>query len=151
MSLFETVNGDIKKAMLAKEKDKLEAYRAVKAAFLLARTEGGGANATITPEAELKIVQKLVKQRRDAAEIYRQQNRQDLADKETLEADVIEQYLPAKMSDQELENALADVIKALGASTQADMGRVMAAATKQLAGRADGKAISAKVKQLLGN
>jgi len=149
MSLFNTVSEDIKKAMLAKEKDKLEAYRAVKSAFLLARTEAGAVG-ELTPEAELKIVQKLVKQRKESAEIYQQQNRQDLADKELLEASVIEQYLPKQMSEQELETALKVIIERVGANLPSDMGKVMGVATKELSGKADGKAISIKVKQLLG-
>jgi len=148
MSLFNTVSEDIKKAMLAKEKDKLEAYRAVKSAFLLARTEAGAVG-ELTPEAELKIVQKLVKQRKESAEIYQQQNRQDLADKELLEASVIEQYLPKQMSEQELETALKVIIERVGANLPSDMGKVMGVATKELSGKADGKAISIKVKQLL--
>ena len=149
MSLFETVSEDIKKAMLAKEKEKLEALRAVKAAFLLARTEAG-TGGELTPEAELKIVQKLVKQRRESAEIYQQQNRKDLADKELQEASVIEQYLPAQMSEQELETVLKAIIERVGAKAPSDMGKVMGVATKELSGKADGKAISMKVKQLLG-
>ena len=148
MSLFETVSEDIKKAMLAKEKEKLEALRAVKTAFLLART-GSGAGGELTPEAELQIVQKLVKQRRESAEIFQQQNRQDLADKELLEAAVIEQYLPAQMSEQELETVLKAIIERVGAKAPTDMGKVMGVATKELSGKADGKAISTKVKQLL--
>jgi uncharacterized protein YqeY len=148
MSLFEIVSEDIKKAMLAKEKEKLEAFRAVKSAFLLARTEEG-AGGVLTPEIELKIVQKLVKQRRESAEIYQQQNRQDLADKELLEASVIEQYLPAQMSEQDLETALKAIIERVGAKAPSDMGKVMGVATKELSGKADGKAISMKVKQML--
>ena len=148
MSLFDTVSEDIKKAILAREKEKLEALRAVKAAFLLARTEVG-ASGTLTPETELKIVQKLVKQRRESAEIYQQNNRQDLADKELLEASFIDQYLPAPMSEQELEDALKVIIERVGAKAPSDMGKVMGVATKELSGKADGKAISTKVKQLL--
>jgi len=148
MSLYDTVSEDIKKAMLAREKEKLEAFRGVKAAFQLARTEAG-AGGELTPEAELKIVQKLVKQRRESAEIYQQQNRQDLADKELFEASVIEQYLPAQMSEQELETVLKAIIERVGAKVPSDMGKVMSVATKELSGKADGKAISIKVKQLL--
>ena len=148
MSLFDTVSEDIKKAMLAKEKDKLESLRAVKAAFLLARTEAR-AGGELTPEAELKIVQKLVKQRRESAEIYQQQNRQDLAEKELMEASIIEQYLPAQMSEQELENVLKAIIERVGAKAPSDIGKVMGVATKELSGKADGKAISGKVKQIL--
>ena len=148
MSLFDTVSEDIKKAMLAREKEKLEAIRSVKAAFLLARTEPG-AGGELSSETELKIVQKLVKQRRESAEIYQQQNRQDLADKELLEASFIEQYLPEQMSEQELETVLKAIIERVGAKAPSDMGKVMGAATKELSGKADGKAISTKVKQLL--
>ena len=148
MSLFDTVSEDIKKAMLAREKEKLEALRAVKTAFLLARSEVG-AGGELTPEAELKIVQKLVKQRKESAEIYQQQSRQDLADKELMEVSFIEQYLPAQMSEEELEVALKTIIEKVGAKTPSDMGKVMGVATKELSGKADGKSISAKVKQLL--
>ena len=115
---------------------------------MLDRTEAG-AGGELTPEAELKIVQRLVKQRRESAEIYQQQNRQDLADKELLEASVIEQYLPAQMSEQELETVLKAIIERVGAKAPSDMGKVMGVATKELSGKADGKAISVKVKQLL--
>jgi uncharacterized protein YqeY len=148
MSLFEIVSDDVKKAMLAKDKDKLEALRAVKAAFLLARTDAG-AGGELTADSELKIVQKLVKQRRESAEIYQQQNRHDLADKELVEAAVIEKYLPAQMSETELEAALKAIIEKTGAKVPSDMGKVMGVATKELSGKADGKAISTKVKQLL--
>ncbi|MDR0814279.1 MAG: GatB/YqeY domain-containing protein [Bacteroidales bacterium] len=148
MSLFDTVSEDIKKAMLAREKDKLEALRAVKSAFLLARTEPGS-NGELTPDAELKIVQKLVKQRKESAEIYEQQNRPELAEKELLEAAAIEQYLPAPMGEAELEKALKAIIERVGATSPAQMGKVMGVASKELAGTADGKAISEKVKQLL--
>jgi uncharacterized protein YqeY len=148
MSLFETVSEDIKKAMLAREKDKLDALRSVKAAFLLARTEAG-AGGELTPDAELKIIQKLVKQRKESAEIYSAQHRQDLADKELLEASVIEQYLPAQLSEAELESILKGVIERVGATQPAHMGKVMGVAAKELAGKADGKIIAEKVKQLL--
>ncbi|MDR1672459.1 MAG: GatB/YqeY domain-containing protein [Bacteroidales bacterium] len=149
MSLFEIVSEDIKKAMLAREKDKLDALRAVKSAFLLARTESG-AGGELTPDTELKIVQKLVKQRKESAEIYSQQHRQDLMDKELLEASVIEQYLPAQLSEAELEDILKDVIERAGATQPAHMGKVMGIAAKELAGKADGRVIAEKVKQLLG-
>ena len=148
MNLFDTVSEDIKRAMLAREKEKLEALRAVKAAFQLARTEAG-TGGELTSEAELKIVQKLVKQRKESAEIYQQNNRQDLANKELLEASVIEQYLPAQMSEQELETALKAIIERVGAKAPSDMGKVMGVAAKELSGKADGKAISTKVKQML--
>ena len=149
MNLFDTISEDIKKAMLAKEKEKLEALRSVKAAFLVARTEPG-AGGELSPETELKIVQKLVKQRRESAEIYRQNNRTDLADKELLEASFIEVYLPAQMGEDQLEAAVKIIIEKVGAKAPSDMGKVMGVATKELSGKADGKAISSIVKKLLG-
>jgi uncharacterized protein YqeY len=149
MSLFDTVSEDIKKAMLAREKDKLEALRAVKSAFLLARTEPGS-NGELTSDTELKIIRKLVKQRKESAEIYQQQGRPELAEKETLEAAVIEQYLPAQMSEEELISVLKAIIERMEATSPAHMGKVMGVATKELAGKAEGKTISAHVKQILG-
>ena len=135
--------------MKAKDKVALEAIRAAKTAFVLARAEKG-ADAVLSPEDELKIIQKLVKQRRESAAIYREQNRPDLYEKEDIEADVLEKYLPAKMSDDELLKIIKGIIDRLGAKSPADMGKVMGVATKELAGKADGKEISAKVKQILG-
>ena len=149
MSLFEQINKDIKQAMLNKEKDKLEALRAIKAAFLLAKTEKG--NAELTPEKELEIVRKLVKQRKDSAEIYLQNGRKDLADAELFQASVIEKYLPAQMSDEEIETEVKNIIAETGASSMKDMGKVMGAATKKLAGKADNKRIADIVKKLLGS
>jgi uncharacterized protein YqeY len=148
MSLFNQVNEDIKKAMLAREKDKLEALRAIKAAFLLAKTEKGGME-EIPADVELKVIQKLIKQRKESADIYKQQNRMDLYDKEVLEANVIETYLPAQMSDEELTAAISEIISKTGASSMKDMGKVMGMASKELSGKADGKLISEKVKSLL--
>jgi uncharacterized protein YqeY len=148
MSLFDKINEDIKTTMLAKEKEKLEALRAIKAAFLLAKTEKGAA-AELTADAELKIIQKLVKQRKESAEIYNQQNRKDLADKELLEASVIEAYLPKQMSADEIKAVLKPIIERVGAKTPADMGKVMGIASKELAGKADGRMISEIVKSLL--
>jgi uncharacterized protein len=148
MSLFDKVNDDIKKAMLNKEpKDRLEALRAIKAAFLLAKTEKAGVD--LTEDVELKILNKLVKQRLESAEIYKTQNRQDLYDKEIAEAQVIEAYLPAQLSPAEVEAKVKAVIEKLGAKAPSDMGKVMGVATKELAGKADGKAISEIVKRLL--
>jgi len=148
MSLFDQINEDIKKAMLNKEpKDKLEALRAIKAAFLIAKTEK--ANAELTDDIELKILNKLVKQRRESADIYKQQNRPDLYDKEVAEAKVIEAYLPAQMSIGEVEAIIKSVIEKMGAKAPSDMGKVMGAATKELAGKAEGKTISEIVKKLL--
>jgi uncharacterized protein YqeY len=149
MSLFDKVNEDIKKAMLNKEpKDRLEALRAIKAAFLLAKTEKAGAE--LTEDVELKILNKLVKQRRESADIYKTQNRQDLYDKEMAEAKVIEAYLPAQITPEELEKILKGIIERVGAKTAADLGKVMGIATKELAGKAEGKTISELVRKLLG-
>lgn len=148
MSLFDQVNEDIKKAMLAKEKDKLEALRAIKAAFLLAKTEKGPA-VELTSDAELKVIQKLIKQRKESADIYKQQNRMDLYEKEVLEASVIETYLPAQMTEEEINAAIKAVIEKVGAKTAADFGKVMGVAAKELAGKVDGKVISQKVKEIL--
>jgi uncharacterized protein len=150
MSLFEQINEDLKAAMKAQAKDKLEALRAIKAAFLLAKSEKG-ATAVLTADEELKIVQKLVKQRKESAEIYKTQNRDDLYQKEVTEAEVISSYLPAQLSEEELTKIIKEIIQKTGATSVKDMGKVMGAATKELSGKADGKAISSKVKELLGN
>jgi uncharacterized protein len=148
MSLTEKISADLINAMKAKDKVALEAIRAAKTAFILARTEKGGE--TVLSEAdELKIIQKLVKQRIESATIYKEQKRQDLFEKEMAEATVLEKYLPAKMSDTELSEALKEIIERVGAKSLAEMGKVMGVATKELAGKADGKDISAKVNQLL--
>jgi uncharacterized protein len=149
MSLFDKINEDIKKAMLAREKEKLESLRAIKAALLLARTEKGAAE-EMSSDAELKVLQKLVKQRKESAEIYKTQNRPDLYEREVAEASVIETYLPAPLSEEEILQVIKAAIEQLGAKTAADMGKVMGLVTKQLAGKADGRVISAKVKELLG-
>jgi len=148
MSLELKINEDIKQAMLAKNKDLLEALRAVKSALLLAKTEK--ADVVVNEEAEIKILQKLVKQRRETAEIYTSQNRRDLADIENFQADVIQKYLPEQMGEEELTAIIKAIITETGASSIKDMGRVMGAAAKKLAGKADNKAISEKVKLLLG-
>jgi uncharacterized protein YqeY len=148
MSLIETINQDIKKAMLAKEADKLRGLRAVKAALLLARTEKGAAE-EITEEAEIKVLQKLVKQRKESADIYQAQNRDDLYQIEVEEQAVIEAYLPQQMGKEEVEVYLKDLIGRVGATSVKDMGKVMGAANKELAGKADGKTISEVIKQLL--
>ena len=149
MDLFEQVSNDIKEAMKAKDKVRLETLRNVKKFFLEAKT-APGANDTLTDEAALKILQKLAKQGKDAAEIYVGQKRQDLADAELAQVAVIETYLPKQMSAGELEAALKEIIAEVGASGAKDMGKVMGVATKKLAGKAEGCAISAMVKQLLG-
>jgi len=148
MSLTEKISADLITAMKAKDKVALEAIRAAKTAFTLARAEKGAD--TLTSEEELKIMQKLVKQRRESAAIYREQNRPDLYEKEETEADVLEKYLPAKMSEEELVSIIKGIIGLVGAKSAADMGKVMGVATKELAGKADGKEISALVKKLLG-
>ena len=147
MTLFEQINQDIKAAMLAKEKEKLSALRAIKAAFLLAKTEKGDDN--LSSEKELSIIQKLVKQRRDSADIYKNNQRLDLAEKEETEANIIATYLPKVLSDEELTVIIKEIIKSTGASSMKDMGKVMGIASKQLAGKADGKTISTKVKELI--
>ena len=149
MSLTEKIAGDLMAAMKGKDKVALEAIRAAKTAFILAKSDKG-ADSVLTNEEELKIIQKLVKQRRESAAIYKEQNRPELYEKEVAEADVLEKYLPAKMSEEELLTILKEIIARTGAKSPADMGKVMGAATKELAGKADGKEISAKVKQLLG-
>lgn len=148
-NLEQLINDDIKKAMLAKETQKLSALRAVKAAILLEKTSG--ASHELTDAEVLKIMQKLVKQRKESAQIYREAGRDELALNEESEAAVIEAYLPRKMTAEELEVALRRIITETGAKSPADMGKVMGAATKQLAGQADGKQISELVKKLLAN
>ena len=147
MTLFEQITEDLKKAMLNKEKEKLEPLRALKTGFLLARSEKGS-DYILTNDEELKIVQRLVKQRRDSAIEYSAQNRKDLADKEIVEADVLAQYLPQQLSDEELTIEIKAIIAEMGATIK-EMGKVIGAASKKLTGKTDGKAISDKVKQLL--
>ena len=148
MDLFEQVSADIKKAMLARDKVRLEALRGIKKEFLEAKTAKGG-DGTLPDDAATRILVKMVKQRRESADIYAGQSRQDLADNELAEAAVIEEYLPKQLSAEELEAELKKIIDQVGASSPAEMGKVMGVATKALAGRADGKAISAKVRELL--
>ena len=148
MSLFDQISNDIKAAMMAREQGKLETLRSIKAAFLVAKTEGAQQH-ELTPDKELSIVQKLYKQRKETAEIYLANNRKELAEKELFEAGIIEQYLPKPLSDEEITSILKEVIVETGAKTPAEMGKVMGVATKKLAGRVDGRVISEKVKQLL--
>jgi uncharacterized protein YqeY len=145
MAIEEKINADIKAAMLAKDQGKLEAIRGIKAALLLLKSSGK----PVTEEEEIKAMQKMVKQRKESAEIYVTQNRKDLADVELLQIAVIEQYLPKQMSEAEIKAAVAQIITQLGATSPADMGKVMGVATKQLAGKADGRIISTLVKQML--
>lgn len=148
MSLELNINAAIKTAMLAKSEAELRALRAIKAAILIVKTSEG-AGADLTEADESKLLQKLAKQRKDSLEIFRAQNREDLAKKEEEELEVIERYLPKQMDESELKEAIAAIIASTGASSPADMGKVMGVASKQLAGKADGKAISALVKELL--
>lgn len=148
MSIQNQVMEEMKAAMKAKDKVKLEALRAAKSAFLLAKTEKGGSD-EISEEQELKIIQKLVKQRKDSAAIYKEQGREDLLEKEVAEMEVLEQFLPAKLTPEELETVVKDIITKVGASSMADMGKVMGMATKELAGKADGKDISNVVRKIL--
>ena len=148
MNLFDQVSNDIKSAMLAKDKLRLEALRGIKKEFLEAKT-AKGADGELTDDMAMKILAKMVKQRKESAQIYTEQNRPDLAEPELAEAAVIETYLPKQMTEEELTEALKAIIAQVGATTPQEMGKVMGVATKQLAGRADGRAISAKVKELL--
>ncbi|MBR1941880.1 MAG: GatB/YqeY domain-containing protein [Bacteroidaceae bacterium] len=148
MALFEQISEDIKAAMKARDKVALETLRNVKKVFLEAKT-APGANDTLTDEDALKLMQKLVKQGKDAAQIYVGQNRQDLADEELAQVAVIERYLPKMLSAEELEAAVKQIIETVGATSMKDMGKVMGTATKQLAGKAEGRAINEMVKKLL--
>jgi uncharacterized protein YqeY len=149
MSLIQQVDQDIKLAMLAKQPDRLQGLRAIKSALLLAKTEKGAAE-ELTQEAEIKVLQKLVKQRKESADIYKTQGRDDLYQIEMNEMAVIEPYLPQQMTRFEIEGFLQELIGRIGATSIQDMGRVMGMANKELAGQADGKTISEVVKQLLG-
>ena len=150
MSLEQKIMGELKTAMLAKDEKALRSLRAIKAAILLAKTSEG-AGGELKEDDEIKLLQKLVKQRKDSLEIYQQQNRTDLAQKESKEIEIIERFLPKQLSVDELRSEVAAIISEVGASSPADMGKVMGAATKKLAGKADGKTISALVKEMLTN
>ena len=147
MSLEQNIMAQMKDAMKAKDEAGLRGLRAIKAAILLAKTAGGSGE--ITADDEIKLLQKLVKQRKDSLEIFRQQNRTDLAQKEEEEIEIIEQFIPKQMDAEEIKTIIAGIITETGASSPADMGKVMGVASKQLAGKADGKTISAVVKELL--
>ena len=149
MEMFDRISNDIKDAMKAKDKVRLETLRNIKKVFLEAKT-APGANDTLTDEAAMKIMQKLVKQGKDSATLYAEQGRADLAEAELAQVAVIETYLPKQMSAEELEAALKAIIAEVGAEGPKDMGKVMGTATKKLTGLAEGRAISAKVKELLG-
>lgn len=148
MSLEQKIMGELKTAMLAKDEKALRSLRAIKAAILLVKTSEG-AGGELKEDDEIKLLQKLVKQRKDSLEIFQQQNRTDLATKEQEEIEVIEKFLPKQLSADEIKAELSSIISELGASSSADMGKVMGVATKKLAGKADGKTISALVKELL--
>ena len=148
MSLEITINEQLKKAMLARDEKGLRALRAIKSAILLAKTAEGAA-AEISEEAEVKMLQKLVKQRKDSIEIFEQQNRADLALKEKEEVEVIEKFLPQQLSANEIKQVVAAIIQDAGATDISALGKIMGIASKQLAGKADGKAISTAVKELL--
>ena len=150
MNLFDQISEDIKKAMLARDKVRLEALRGIKKEFLEAKT-AKGAGGELTDETATKILVKMAKQRKESAAIYAENNRQELADNELAEAKVIEEYLPKQLTAEELEAELKKIIAEVGAEGPKDMGKVMGAASKALAGRAEGRLISAKVKELLNN
>ncbi len=148
MNLFDKVSGDIKTAMLARDKVRLEALRGIKKEFLEAKTAKGG-DGELSDDAALKILAKMVKQRKESASIYTEQNREDLAGEELAQAAIIEEYLPKQLSEEELTAALKKIIARVGVTSAKEMGKVMGTATKELAGKAEGKAISAKVRELL--
>lgn len=148
MNLEQKVMAELKTAMLAKDEKSLRSLRAIKAAIILSKT-AEGAGGELKPEDEIKLLQKLVKQRKDSLDIYQKQHREDLAKKEQEEIEIIEKFLPRQMDTEELKSMLVALIKELGVTSPAEMGKVMAAATKQLSGKADGKTISGLVKELL--
>lgn len=150
MNLFDQISEDIKKAMLARQKVRLEALRGVKKEFLEAKT-AKGANGELTDETAVKIMVKMVKQRKESAKIYQENNRPELADNELAEAAVIEEYLPKQLTPEELEAEIRAVIAEVGATGPKDMGKVMGTATKRLAGRAEGRAVSDTVKRILNS
>jgi len=148
MSIFDQINEDIRAAMLARDKEKLDAVRNIKKVLLEAKTSKSG-NEELPDEEAIKAISKLAKQGRDSAEIYKQQNRSDLADYEMAQVKVYDSYLPKQMNDEELTAAIGSIIAACGATSMKEMGKVMGIATKELAGKVDGKLISEKVKTLL--
>ena len=148
MDLFETISADIKQAMLAREKVRLETLRGIKKEFIEAKTAKGG-DGTLSDDAAVKILAKMAKQRRETAAIYDEQNRPELRDNELAEAAVIEEYLPKQLSDAELDAEIRHIISEVGATSPKEMGRVMGVASKAFAGRADGKVVSAKVREIL--
>jgi len=150
MELEKLINDDIKQAMLNKDKARLEALRAIKAALLLEKTGKDVSSGEIPDEVELKLLQKLVKQRKESAEVYNAQNRPDLAETELFQASIIEKYLPAQLGEDELRKIITDIISRVGAQSIKDMGKVMGIAAKELAGKADNKTVADMIKQALG-
>ncbi|MBD5317378.1 MAG: GatB/YqeY domain-containing protein [Bacteroides sp.] len=150
MNLFDTISNDIKKAMLAREKVRLETLRGIKKEFIEAKTAKGG-DGSLSDEAAVKILAKMAKQRRETAAIYDEQNRPELRDNELAEAAVIEEYLPKQLTDEELDAEVRRIIAETGATGPKEMGKVMGVASKAFAGRADGKVVSAKVREILAN
>jgi uncharacterized protein YqeY len=150
MELENKINADIKQAMITKESQKLEALRAVKAALLLAKTSKEAAGGDLPEEAGLKLLQKLIKQRQESAEIYKNNGRNELAEQEIFQASIIENYLPKQMSEEEINQGLERIIRDSGAVSAKDMGRVMGIASKEFAGKADNKVVADLVKKLLG-
>ncbi len=149
MSLQEKIMDKMKEAMKTKDKVALESLRAIKSELLLIQTKSAGSS-ELTEDEEIKLLQKLVKQRKDSAAIYKDQGRNDLAEPELAQVEVISQFLPVQMSDEEVKKVVSEIIKTVGATSMKDMGKVMGLASAQLTGKADGKAISTAVKQLLG-
>lgn len=148
MDLFDKISDDIKKAMLARDSVRLESLRGIKKEFLEAKT-AKGSDGTLPDEKAVQILSKMIKQRKESAEIYTQQNRPELAEAELAQAAVIEEYMPKQLSDEELTAALREIIARVSATSPKEMGKVMGVASKELAGKAEGRAISAKVKELL--
>ncbi len=148
MDIFDTISNDIKKAMLARDKVRLETLRGIKKEFIEAKTAKGG-DGTLSDDAAMKILAKMAKQRRETAAIYDEQSRPELRDNELAEASVIEEYLPKQLTEAELEAAIRDIIARTGATGPKEMGKVMGVASKEFAGRADGKIVSAKVREIL--
>lgn len=149
MSLEHQINDDIKSAMLAKDREKLEALRAIKAALLLAKTGKDVSSGEIPESLELSLLQKLVKQRRESAEIFTSQNRKDLADQEIFQADIISKYLPQQLSEEDVRDVVLRIISESGANSMKEMGKIMGLASAELKGKADNKLISSVVKQCL--
>jgi uncharacterized protein len=151
MSLEQKIITDLKAALLAKDAKKLEALRAVKAALMLEKTKGGSSAEPLSEEKEIQLLQKMVKQRKESAEIFRSQGRADLAETEEFQSDVIENYLPRQLDPEEVKKIVRDIIDKLGANSMKDMGQVMGEATRQLAGKADNKTVASIVKEQLGS